>query len=306
MQHSDERPPTSGRPSLLSSEQQAEADRHRILGTLDDKSGGAVRTRPRFPWLAGAVVAMLALTGGAAVWLSSEGEKEIVLASSAPLPAAPADAAALVSEPPAANPEADDVSTAAILQDVPPAAAMPAAPPAVPDGGKPGADELTSLLERPSADSPPPALAAAAPAAATPVAKPAPKTDKPAARPAARPEPKKVVVAKAAPAKTGSKTVAKKEHKPAPKTAAGPAPAKKKLEAAPKAVDTDVTLLAALVAHAKATQPKKASPASDKLRQCKKLASVAEADECRARLCASSARNEAECRAPRLAKAPGP
>lgn len=299
MQHSDERPPTSGRPSLLSSEQQAEADRHRILGALDDKSGGAVRARPRFPWLAGAVVAMLALSGGAAVWLSSEGEKEIVLASSAPLPAAPADAAALVSEPPAANPQADDVSTAAILQDVPPAAGMPGAPGAAADGSKPGADELTSLLERPSADSLPPALAAAAPAA-----KPAPNKDKPAPRPAARPAPKKVVIAKAAPVKTGSKTGAKKDQKPAPGTAAA-APAKKKLDAAPKAVDTDVTLLAALVAHSKATQPKKTSPASDKLRQCKKLASVAAADECRARLCASSARNEAECRAPRLAKAPG-
>lgn len=303
MQHSDERPPTSGRPSLLSSEQQAEASSPRILGALDGKSGaagaGAVRTRPRFPWLAGAVVAMLALTGGGAVWLSSEGEKEIVLASSAPLPAAPAAAAPLVSEPPPANPEAEDVSTAAILEDVPPGDILKPAPaaPATGKDAKPGADELTSLLERPSSDAPPPALAAA---------RPTPKVDKPAAKPAVKPAPKKVVVAKAAPPKAGPRTAQKKDQKPAPKTAVAAAPAKKKVEAAPKAVDTDVTLLAALVAHSKATQPKKASPASDKLRQCKKLASVAEADECRARLCASSARNEAECRAPRLAKAPSP
>jgi hypothetical protein len=301
LQHSDERPPTSGRPSLLSTEQQAEADRNRILGGLDGKSGaapGAVRSKRRYSWLAAGLAAVVAIGAGSAVWLSGEGEKEIVLASSAPLPAAPAAAAPLVSEPPPANPEADDVSTAAILQDVPPAPAKPAA-----EDSKGAKDELTSLLERPSSEAAP----VLPPAAVAKPVKPAP------VKAAAKPAPKKVVLAKATPKKESKKEVkkdAKKDGKSASKTALAAAPAnkktekktEKKAETPAKAVDTDVTLLAALVAHSKATQPKKTVTPGEKLRQCKTLASVEAADQCRARLCASSAKNEAACKAPSLAR----
>ena len=82
---------------------------------------------------------------------------------------------------------------------------------------------------------------------------------------------------------------------------------KKKAVAHPRAVaqtDSDVALLAALVAHSKATQPKRPSGIRAKLLQCKTLGSVAEAEQCRARLCAGSARNSSECKAPPdLAKA---
>lgn len=277
MQHSDERPTTSGRPSLLSSEQQAEADRHRILGGLDSKpastSAGARKARKgTTTWLV-AGAAVLAIGAGSMVWLSSEGEKEIILAGTAPLPSTAAPAAALASEPVVAPApvEADEVSTAAILEDAPVVAAK-SSPVAA---KKQPVDELTKLLE---------------PKAAAPVhvaAKPAPK--------------KALAVAKAAPAKAAEKA------RPQPTAMASNVEPvlKKKPVAQPKPAvrqDSDVALLAALVAHSKASQPKKSTPAV-KLQQCKTLASVAEAEQCRARLCAASAKNESECKAPDLAKA---
>ena len=81
--------------------------------------------------------------------------------------------------------------------------------------------------------------------------------------------------------------------------------ADKKKPAAPGKVatqDTDVALLAALVAHSKATQPK-LSPTEVKLRQCNKLGSVAEAEDCRAKLCAGSGGKEASCHSVPVAKA---
>ena len=73
MQHSDERPPTSGRPSLLSLDQQAEADRHRILSSLDNKPGQSAAPSAKSGkgvavWIA-AGVAVLALSAGAVMWL---------------------------------------------------------------------------------------------------------------------------------------------------------------------------------------------------------------------------------------------
>lgn len=288
MQHSDERPTTSGRPSLLSSEQQAEADRHRILSALDSKPGsnsaGAKKARKgTTAWLlAGAAV--LAIGAGSMAWLSNEGEKEIILAGTAPLPSTAAPAAALASEPvvaPAPAPaEAEEVSTAAILEDAP----VVAAKPTVAAKNQPD-DELTKFLE---------------PKAPAPV------------RVAAKPAPKKpVVVAKAAPAKAApAKTAAvKPADKPRPQPtamASNVEPVIKKKPVVPaKAVvrqDSDVALLAALVAHSKASQSKKSTPAS-KLQQCKTLPSVAEAEQCRARLCESSAKNESECKGSKIAKA---
>lgn len=322
MQH-DERQPTSGRPSLLSTEQQADADRNRKPGILDGKPGAASGSMPgkrKYSLLAGALVAVVAVGAGSAMWLSSEGEKEIVLASSTPLPAAPAPAAPLASDLTAPGAEMDDVSTAAILEDAPPAeenAAAPAAPAqtltptsdavlASAQSDK-SADDLTSMLERPPGAAPAQAKGAqiadqAGPAPATPALKSAAK---PASKPAAKPAPKKPVLAKAAPAKTASKATGQKSgQKSAKKTAAAAAAAKKKAQAKPKAPqDTDVTLLAALVAHSKATAPKKVVTPAEKLRLCKTLGSVSQADQCRARLCASSAKNEAQCKE-RLAKGP--
>ena len=293
MQHSDERPPTSGRPSLLSLDQQAEADRHRILSGLDSKP--AVTTadgqKPRgamLTWLvAGAVV--LALAGGAGLWLMSEGEKEIVAAGTAPLPATPSPAAALASEAPTMRGTADDVSTAAILEDAPPLAEKPN--PA--DSKKQAIDELTKMLEdgipaaEPKNGAGPALVVADGKANSTEGVRPvAPvRTVKP-ARTAAKAPPKKPAVAVRAQASNIA---------PRPRAVAS-APAKKKVVVKPAVpVDNDVALLAALVAHSKATQPKTGTGVTAKLKQCKSLDSVAEADQCRARICAG-AKNELACK----------
>lgn len=61
-------------------------------------------------------------------------------------------------------------------------------------------------------------------------------------------------------------------------------------------IDSDVALLAALVAHAKVAQRAAPEPDARKLKQCKARATVAEAEACRARLCTGSAKNSAACR----------
>lgn len=299
MQHSDERPPTSGRPSLLSLDQQAEADRHRILTGLDTKPAGTTAGKEKARrgitvwFVAGAVV--LALSAGAGMWLVNEGEKEIVSAGTAPLPATPAPAAELAPEPVPVRGTADEVSTAAILDETPVVADK-----AAPEGAKKeGADDLTKMLEHgmpaapPAGAAVPPMVLADGKGAAAP-ARPVPVRPAKPARPAAK-APVKKPVAKVAP---GASNVA-----PRPRVAVA-APAKKKTEVHPKAaapVDSDVALLAALVAHSKATQPKGSTGVGAKLKQCKSLGSVAEANQCRARVCAS-ARNEAECKSPNAAK----
>ena len=298
MQHSDDRPPASSRPSLLSAEQQGEADRQRILSGLDNKpsltTAGAQKARSgAVKWVA-VGAAVLALTAGAGVWLVSEGEKEIVLAGTAPLPAIPAPSVPLAPEPAAHAMPGEEVSTAAILEDLPVMADTAAAPVIRPS------EEIKSLLEkglpapvkRPVgmplvlADAPP--YAGALPVAA-PV-KPAAKAVKPAA---AKPAAKKPAPAAKADPKARAKAAPVKK-KPAPQK---PAPPK-----AVTKVNSDEALLAALVAHSKATQPKRASAAATKLKQCKTLGSIADAEQCRAQLCAGSAKKEAECKGPRVAK----
>jgi hypothetical protein len=274
LQHSDERPPTSGRPSLLSIDQQAEADRNRILSSLE---GGAGTTAPgkarrgKLPWIAATAVAVLALGAGSAVWLAGEGEKEIVLAGTAPLPSTAAPAAPLASEPAVAVPAADEVSTAAILEDVP----VVVSKEALAAEKKQATDAMNKLL-----------------------------APTPAPRVAAKPAVKKLpVVAKAAPAHAAPHPAAPAQPTAMASNIAPVITKKGAAHAKATPADTDVALLAALVAHSKATQQKRPTGAAAKLQQCKTLGSVAEAEQCRARLCAGSAKNEAECKAPSLAKA---
>ncbi len=224
-----------------------------------------------YTWIAAGAV-MVVLSAGAAMWLMSEGEKEIVLAGSAPLPASPAPAVALATEAPPVRGTADDVSTAAILD----AGAKPAP---VPEK-KQADDELTRMFEQGKASAPSEVKAAAAP----PPRPAPPRVVKP--RQVAKAPVKKPVAEVSSP---GASNVA-----PRPRVVA----TKKKPEAPAKAaapVDSDVALLAALVAHSKATQPKGSSGVGAKLKQCKSHGSVAEANQCRARVCAS-ARNEPECK----------
>ncbi len=152
MQHSEDRPQAPGRPSLLSDAAPLDASNTRILGGLDPKAGvpppsPAANKHSKLGWLA-AAVAVLALGAGASVWLAADEDKEVVLASTAPLTGAPAPAVALTGEPGASS---DPVSTAAILQDV----AEPGAAP-MSDAEKIGVeDELDKMLAKQAM--PPPA-----------------------------------------------------------------------------------------------------------------------------------------------------
>jgi len=279
LQDPENRPARAGRPSLLSPEQQAEAERHRILGTLDGQSAAAApaKAKGRGLWWGAAGLGVIAVAAGALAWSGAESDdKALASADSAakaapkavPQPSTPIVAAA--SEP-AAPQAAPEVSTAAILNDVPP-----------PDGKLPSMKEM---LGAPSASS--------APASGSPPGDLAQALERPSAAPQRQ-------------------AAHKAEHKPAhasetPRLAQKAAPEHKaKLAEKPKykptPQDNDVTLLAALMAHMQTPAGRKADGPAAQLRQCK-LQNAAGEEQCRARLCAGVAKNEAECKAPPIAKA---
>lgn len=266
MHEREDRRTGSTRPSLLSTEQPANTEQSSILGNLDSKSGKM--SKPKQPARAGkarwaiGAVALAALGAGAAVWSGYDAGAPPAVVA-APVAAPKAPAPPAVPAPPV-EPE---VSTAAILDEPPkdaekPLAELFSAAPAP----KPAPDELVKVLEKPERS--------------------APKKDKPALR---------VAKAKAEPVK-----VARKDK---PKTVVAAAPKKKPTrDVKPVPVDSDVALLAALVAHAKAHPEPRASKTAAKLKQCATLGSVSEADKCRERLCGGSARSEAECKGQRVIK----
>lgn len=262
MQRDDERPPSTGRPSLLSKEQPADVDRTNILTGLESKPARPARivapapaAKGRGKLVVGAVAGMgvLALVV-AAVWMSSEPDKESALAQViAPPPVTPAPAtepiiepatATIVEETAAVSPAADNTrSLKEMLNDTPAAA-------------KPPRDELAAALERPhTAAKPKPKLAQAAEH----------KTEKPQAK---------------------ATRVAQKTEQPVKAKAKAAVP------------DSDVALLAALMAHVQAGQPSKTpSTPAYLLKQCG-LQNEAGAAQCRAHLCANAARKEPECKNP--------
>lgn len=276
MQRQDDRPSKGGRPSLLSSEQQAEAERQRILSTLDSKPAAAAPAKAAgkpsgkrsglLVWGA-AGAGVLAVVGGALVWMSNTPDEDSLPLAVA---AAPAATAAPVTAAPSASAESD-VSTAAILEE-----AAPSGPPA--DGKLPS---LKEMLTAP--------------------AKPASGHDE-LKQALERPQAKSQHVAKAE-HKPEHKTERKAEHKPERKPdnakLAQKAPAKEKEKAKP---DNDVTLITALMAHLQTRGPvKKTSTPADQLKTCKQYNAAGE-EQCRARLCAADAKKEPECKAAPAAK----
>ena len=272
MQRQDDRPSKGGRPSLLSTEQQAEVDRQRILSTLDSKAVAPAAAKPvnsaKAKGPGGVVkwgvlgVGVLAAVGGALAWMSSTPDEESVPVAVAAAPVKPAVAVAAPVAP--AEPE---VSTAAILEETaavsPPAEGkLPSLKEMLAEPAKPksGHEELKQALERPQA--------------------------------------KAVVVAKAE-----QKPEHKAEHKVERKSdnvklVQKAAPAKEKA----KQPDNDVTLITALMAHLQTRGPvKKTSTPADQLKTCKQYNAAGE-EQCRARLCAADARNEPECKAAPVAK----
>lgn len=275
MQPSQERPSMSGRPSLLSPDDPPESDATRILGVLDDTSGrpmaaGAKGKRIRYGWLAISVAVIAAVAGGSA-WWGAYTHKDVVLASTVPVAPAAAPAGS----------DAEQVSTAAILHDVPDAQAAAGVANAAME-----ADLQALIAVDPAPEVELPALVMLAPATAA--------ADTPPAGHIVERTDAKVGIVRA------SARPAAKEADNVKRAAALPPRRTQPARAAPDGQDSDVTLLAALVAHSKANEPK--STIAAKLKQCTTLASVAEAESCRARLCAGSV-NVTECRNVPAAKA---
>jgi hypothetical protein len=274
LQSSQDSPPPSKRPSLLATGDEDTNSSQPLLAGID---GAAANRQPKPPkaapakrtgvWLAALLV--LVAGGGAAAWMSSSdnGTERVAVAPAVAVPPrAPASA------PPV---EAPDVSTAAILHDTPAADDRPAL---VLQSAAPVKNDASSLAA---------ALESKSPAPAAPVAKADKSSD----------------AAKAARARERRLAVREREEKrhaekhPLARNVIAKAAAKK--NKAPEADnDSDVALLAALVAHSKNSQA--AKPAADpnaadarKLRQCKALDSAAQADACRARVCGGGAKGGA-------------
>lgn len=278
MQRQDDRPSKGGRPSLLSSEQQAEAERSRILSSLDSKpaapavAGAPGRAKGSGRLVVWGVVGLgaLAAVGGVLAWMSNTPDVDSLPVVAEAAPAKPAVAAAA----PAAGPAEAEVSTAAILEDTTAAVSPPAegklpslkemlAEPPKPTSGH---EELKQALERPQ-----PKATQFAKAEHKPEHKPEHKAEK--------------------------KTERKSDNvKLAQKTA----PAKDKAPAKP--ADNDVTLISALMAHLQTRPPaRKTSTPADQLKTCKQYNAAGE-EQCRARLCAADAKKEPECKPAPAAK----
>lgn len=250
MQRDDQRPPTSGRPSLLSEAPQPDSSRSGILHGLEGgRPAAAVPARQRKRRnlvLAAAGSAVVLVVGVAAMaWMDGAADPGPILAVAPPaaqpvtppVTPVPAPVAAIVEDTAAVAPPADNTrSLKEMLNDTP---------------AKTEHDELSAALERPHH----------APAPAKPKLAEHKKVDKPVKKPV---------------------QLAKKTE-PAART-----PAARQ--------DSDVKLLAALMAHVQASQPSKApSTPAYQLKQCR-LMNEAGAAQCREHLCATTARKEPECK----------
>ncbi|QBE65953.1 hypothetical protein [Pseudoduganella lutea] len=295
MQESDEQRRT-GRPSLLS-EGPPPGDDQGILNKLDGRAGPA--TGARAPRKAGrrtgviaGLVAVAALGGSALVWSGMEDSGAAthvaavpVTASAPALAAAPAPAPAVAPEVPEPAP-AQEVSAATILDNVPDAAAPIAAAAAV-------AGTAALVADSKSAPKPPVAAGEKDELAAF-----LDKADADKARHA----PQKAAVKK----KADATKVARKDKAPArDKKTAVAAASKKKPAAKPEPkVDSDVALLAALLAHSKAS-PGPSSKTATEYKRCGTRGSAADADKCRERVCEGSSKAKAECKTLKVAEAAG-
>jgi hypothetical protein len=257
---SDDRPQPSGRPSLLTPDQQGEPAQERILSGLDGKKMGAApfaakRRSNVAPWLVTGTL-VLAVCAGALVWFDEqETFRPHVAVQNTPVVQLPPP------EPVITRTASEEIAAAAILEES-------------------FAEDGATLAEMEGESDDAPMMAELT------------------ARVPAR---KAVQAKKKAPRKVAVIKPAKKE--PPKKLAVAPPKKKVEVQAKPTVqADNDVALLAALVAHSKVPQARKASSAAEKLTKCKTLGSVAEAEECRARLCSGEGGSEAECKAPPLAE----
>ncbi len=158
MQREDDRPPSSGRPSLLSQApqaKQADAGRASVFDGLERRPAAAAPTakRGRKPLMLAGAAGILLLAAGVGIWLAAEPEPVLTLGAApaapvshpaaapaatattaAAVPAPEAPAATIVEETAAVSPPGDARSLKEVLNDIPPKA--PRA-------------ELTAALEKP-------------------------------------------------------------------------------------------------------------------------------------------------------------
>jgi len=281
-----------GAPSLLTPAQQAEANRNRILSTLEATDGARKRaptTVPaaasaapvtRSPWVRGlSAFALAAVACGVGVWygqsgapivptianaspaLASDPATPVVASTNLASTSAPVEAAATIQDEGGAQLESGAGES---LSEVLHPDATPTAVAAGETSAGENGDMLSQALEAPSG-------AALAAAAAAPVALKVASTTTPKATP----------------------KTAQAKPKPAPKRAT---PRQAKPAAAP---DTDAILLSALIAHAHAADaaPKKARPSLEQeLGLCRKKPKIQQA-ACRERAC--DGRNAGLCKVDR-------
>jgi len=298
---SSERRPGSGRPSLLSPDQGPAQQDHSILSQLDGRPAPA-RAKPaprprdhqRGARLAVLGVALASIaTMGWLTFRSVSQPPDATLASAhapstmpAPLPSVEAAPAAAV---PAATPALVLAETPkpAVIRDDPLAALdPPVRPPAggakdLPQARDPepaaarlaGKDDLASLLDAP------PSAATVTTAKPKPAAPDGPRKEEARKKPAAD-----KLARNDKPRASASQGKPKTQQKPAPKKPAQP-------------VDTDVALLAALLAH---TKTPASGSAEDIFKRCATNATAAEVQRCRVRVCQGSAKGAAECKSVRI------
>lgn len=316
MPHNEETGRTS-RPSLLSehAQQGPAGEDQGILNKLDGRASPSgtthARRKPgRMGGVAAAFAAVAVLGGGALAWAMQHEDDsygvQVAAAPAAPVPAAvpapvpapvpdvssgasgdaPVEQAAAVQTPPA---QESGVSAATILDEVPgaavagTAAALAAGTTAMAargSAGNDGKDELSALLDKSAS-----AGADAAKAGDKTASTSAKST---AAKKAARAKAERIAKAKAARDKKTAIAAARK--KPAAKTA-------------PK-VDSDVALLAALLAHSKASPEPRPGKSATGSKGCAAQATV-DAAKCREQPCASSAKAKNECKSPAVAEISG-
>lgn len=248
MSSSNETKKPTGRPSLLSAEQQNALEKHQPTPVAPVPQAGAAPRRKHAWWVAG--MGVLAVVAAFAVVQSGEAEQPATTLAAAP-----------VAPPPATPPAAAQAVPAAIVDG--------AAPPAA---GAPDTAAVGAAV---------PAVAAIVDEAAAPL------------QPDAKP-------------KESLAQMLESGVPPAPKVVAAPKPVRKPVKqksakpsdravAAAPEQDTDVDLLAALVAHAKFDTSANARLSLPKaLEQCKKQGRQ-DAARCRIRVCDGRWKKE-ECR----------
>ena len=269
MQDHDDRPAGAGRPSLLSSASQADAqaepDRQRILSSLDNgpRRAAPVRApRPRpYGWVWGAA-ALGAVAVALLVFVAGEGDEPVV--PETVHAAAPAAVHAAAGEP----------GHVAARE---PAAGAPAA---ASEGA--GAAPTNPLADMTPTPTPAPAAKhARSTAAADPLTRAL--------------ENKQARHSPAAKSLRDVKQVAAAPAKASPK----PKPARQRAQSEP---DSDVLLLAALIGHMEPRNKK--ATLGERLESCKRYNSAGE-EQCRARVCGAAERKEPACKGvPRARTAP--